>query len=238
MKLSPLTPQSVFVTGTDTGVGKTVASALIARFLRSHGHDAGVMKPLASGCEWVDGSLVSEDAVFLKTISGVSDSLDLINPVRWEEPLAPLVAARRAPDAADHWQACLDAYAELRSRHPIMVVEGVGGVTVPLLDRQGKVLTCLDLVQELGLPVVIVARRMLGTINHTVLTVQALRGIGAEIAGLVFCDSMPVDDSDIAVQTSPEIIAEMTGLPVLAIVPYQAELSPQSLEYVATRLGD
>lgn len=129
--------KSLFVTGTDTDVGKTVATALLVCHLQNRGIDVGVMKPFATGCVRVDGELQSSDAIFLRAATGVNDELELINPCRWEEPLAPMVAARRAGN--QNWDAlgaCESAYRELAQRHECVVVEGVGGWLVPLQEKR------------------------------------------------------------------------------------------------------
>jgi dethiobiotin synthetase len=224
-----LETRNYFVTGTDTGVGKTVVTALLALHFQARGADVGVMKPFASGCELEDGVLVSEDATFLKETCRLEDGLELINPARWQEPLAPLVAARRAGDDSDYWVRGLAAYEVLKARHEMVLVEGVGGLLVSIAERGGKILTCVDLASTLALPVIVVARRTLGTINHTLLTIEVLRAAHLEIAGLIFCDAEPVEESDVAAQTSPALISEMTGVPILASVPYLKELSRQNL---------
>lgn len=241
-------PSSLFITGTDTGVGKTLVTALLALRLQAQGVDVGVMKPFASGCEWQAGELVNADAQFLKAVTGVEDELSLINPVRFEEPLAPLVAARRLPtyDPAappDFRPQVWEAYAELHRRHQCVLVEGVGGLLVPIQEKvvtnrnaasaTSPFFTCADLANKLGLPVVIVTRRMLGTINHTVLTSQVPLQPPAHFAGLIFCDAQPVAANDIAAQTNEAIIAEMTGLDIWGTVPYLADLAPQSLRQAA-----
>lgn len=225
--------QSYFVTGTDTGVGKTVVTALIALHLQSRDADVGVMKPFASGCQWRDGVLVSEDAEFLQQSCVLSDTLDAINPARWEEPLAPLVAARRANDNSDYWRAALKAYEVLRARHQAVIIEGVGGLLVPIAERNGKILTCVDLASTLALPVIIVARRTLGTISHTLLTIESLRAADLEIAGLIFCDATVIEENDVAAQTSPALIAELSGVPILGYVPWSKDLSRSQLIEIA-----
>jgi dethiobiotin synthetase len=217
---SNLAIQNYFITGTDTGVGKTVVTALLAQHFQKRGVDVGVLKPFASGCELENGVLVSEDATFLKTNCRLKDDLEQINPARWREPLAPLVAARRARDDSDYWAKGLAAYEVLQSRHEMVLVEGVGGLLVPIAERDGKILTCVDLASTLVLPVIVVARRTLGTINHTLLTIEVLRTAQFEIAGLIFCDAAPVEENDVAANTSPALISEMTGVPILAEVPY------------------
>ena len=223
------------MTGTDTGVGKTLVTALLALRFRAHGFDCGVMKPFASGCDEENGILVSDDVRFLRDATGVADDLNLINPVRLAEPLAPLAAARRAGEAsADYFARARRGFEQLRRAHETVLVEGVGGLLVPIAERGGQILTCRDLVEEWRLPVVIVARRTLGTINHTVLTVEALRG-RAEVIGLVFCDAAPVPDDDIAAQTSPQIVVELTGVPILGAVPFLPDVSLTALEQAAER---
>lgn len=223
--------KSLFVTGTDTGVGKTLVTALLALHFQDQGFNCGVMKPFASGCDLINGELVSEDALLLRQATGVPDELDLINPIRLQEPLAPLVAARRErKDTAHFFEQAKHALEILQSRHEMMIVEGVGGLLAPIAEYKGQVLTNLDLIGEWQLPVVIVARRTLGTINHTLLTVEALKN-QTTIAGLIFCDAEAVPGDDIAAQTSPEIIAEMTGLPIWGQVPFLEDLSPSGLRH-------
>jgi dethiobiotin synthetase len=224
-------PQSLFVSGTDTGVGKTVATTLLALRLRLAGVDAGVMKPFASGCAHGAHGLESEDAVWLRAMTGVDDDLDLINPIRLEEPLAPIVAAERAgEETAGWWPRVRAAYDELQRRHDCVLVEGVGGLLAPIMRAERDYFTCADLAGAFGLPVVVVARRVLGTINHTVLTCRYPLPAPSHFAGLVFCDAAPVAPEDVAAQTSPALIAAMTGLPIWGSVPYAQELSRREME--------
>lgn len=225
--------QSYFITGTDTGVGKTLVTALLALRMQARGVDVGVMKPIASGCEGVNGKLISEDATWLKSVTGVEDDLSLINPVRFEEPLAPLVAARRArQEDTDFIAQVREAYHDLRLRHEVILVEGVGGLLVPLQEKSsGQVNhpTCAELANQLGLPVLIVARRTLGTINHSLLTCAYPLQPPTHFSGLIFCDAQAVEPGDVAAATSPTLIAEMTGLPVWAQIPYLTDLRRETL---------
>lgn len=230
---NPLKNQNLFVTGTDTEIGKTVVTALLALALQARGMDVGIMKPFASGCEIIQGKLQSEDARWLREIIGVDDELELINPARWQEPLAPLVAARRAGDTDDYWSRCLDAYGVLRARHEVMIVEGVGGLLAPIAQRNGKIFTNADWVNALNLPAVVVARRTLGTINHSLLTAEVLRARAIECEGIVFCDAQPVAENDVASQTSTPVIREMSEAKILGSVPYLRDLSRAGLLEVA-----
>lgn len=228
--------KSLFVVGTDTGVGKTVVTTLLALHFRARGHDVGVMKPFASGCEFVAGKLESEDARFLISNCGVADEIDLVNPARWREPLTPLTAARRENDESDYWSRARTVLGVLRTRHEMVIVEGVGGLLAPIASRDGEFLSNLDWARECELPTVIVARRTLGTINHTLLTVGVLRAHDIPIQGLIFCDAELVDENDIAAQTSPHLISEIAGVPIWGKVPYLRDLSTALLEKAAAEL--
>lgn len=169
-------PRGLFVTGTDTGVGKTVVSCALARALRARGHDVGVMKPVETGVE----ASGPADALALRSAAGVEDPLEWICPERFALPAAPNVAA-----AAEGREVKLDAvrtaFARLAATHEVCLVEGAGGFLVPI--RNGYAMA--DLARELGLPVLVVARAALGTINHTRLTLEAIEARALPLAGVV-----------------------------------------------------
>jgi len=168
--------KSLFVTGTDTGVGKTVVAAGLVRALRARGIDVGVMKPVETGVD-ARGPL---DAQALRTASGDADPLELVCPLRFALPAAPTVAAAAEGRPIDLHDIEL-AYAELARRHSMMVVEGAGGLLVPVDARHDMA----DLARRLGLTALVCARASLGTINHTRLTLEALERRGVECAGVV-----------------------------------------------------
>ena len=221
-------PQSLFVTGTDTNVGKTICTALLALHFMQQGADVAIMKPIASGCEIQNGTLINEDARWLKEITGAKDEMELINPVRYVEPLAPLTAARRNhEDTNGVLEKCRRAYQELARRHEVVIVEGVGGWMVPLAHYKSIFSDCADLVNTLQLPIVTVSRRVLGTINHSLLTWRAINS--QQMLGWIFCDSAPINTDDVAAETSPALIAEISELPIIAQVPYLEDLSKEKL---------
>jgi dethiobiotin synthetase len=166
----------VFVTGTDTGVGKTVVGCALARALRARGLDVGVMKPIETGVG-PDGPL---DALALREAAGSRDELDLVCPQRFALPAAATVAAAAEGKRVD-LAAVRSAFAQLAQRHSWMLVEGAGGLLAPAADG----LSMADLARELGLPLLLVARASLGTINHTRLALEAAETRGLALAGVV-----------------------------------------------------
>lgn len=212
--LTPLPIPGLFITGTDTGVGKTIIAGAIARwFAKREGVRAGVCKLAATGCVRRREGLVSEDAEFLAHCADTRFPLDLVCPQRFVEPLAPAVAADRAKQPLD-WDAINRALSLMAAGSDVMIVEGVGGIMVPMDDQH----TVLDVAQWLRLPTVIVARPALGTINHTLLTLHALRSRRVPVAGVVI-NRYPTDTPDTAEETSPKAIEKWGKVPVLCIVP-------------------
>ena len=235
--------RGLLVTGTDTDVGKTLVAGAIARTLRGRGTSVDVFKPIATGCKSVRGNLVSTDAEFLAACSNSEQSLSEITPLRYRPALAPNAAARREGRPID-LDAIFDACRRLEGRGKFVIVEGVGGLLCPITDE----FWVIHLAKLLSLPVVIVARAGLGTINHTLLTIHAARGAGLNVAGVVM-NRFPPDliveassnlavgaDDEIAMLTNPAQIAARGGVDVLAIFPdeqancvEQSRLGPDTL---------
>lgn len=204
--------KGIFITGTDTGVGKTHIGTAISMALVADGVDVGIMKPVETGCRRRNGRLIPRDALRLMQAVRSTDPLDRINPYRFSEPLAPAVAAAREGKVIS-LEAILSAYRALAKRRRFLVVEGAGGIMVPLSYR----VTYLDLAARLRLPVLVVARSNLGTINHTVLTVMALRRRKVPVAGIVLNDSTG-SKHGIAERTNAAVIVRLTGVPVVGEV--------------------
>lgn len=193
---------SCFITGTDTGVGKTYVTALMLKALRDRGVDAVGCKPVCSG--------ERGDAEVLAAASGGMD-VDVVNPVWMKSPLAPYVAGlleNRELKAAELLEPCRRLLAD----HETVLVEGVGGWEVPLAPG----LRVADLAAELGLPVVVVAANKLGALNHTLLTVQAVKARGLDCHGVVF--NQLEDELDTAAITNKGVIEDLCGVPLLAHV--------------------
>ena len=269
-----MTRPGVVVTGTDTGVGKTLVACGIASAVKRElegyvrvgvgaarpgeivqhrgggpreqapwasggGVRVGVFKPMGTGCRRDREGLVCEDAEALAHFADCRLPLETICPVRYAEAVSPAAAAEMSGEPVD-WGAVARAMARLEAESDAVVVEGIGGVMVPL-DPFGRralpdasatgrasasawgqhVVTVLDLIQTLGYPVVVVARSGLGTLNHTALTVWALQSAGVAVAGVV----MNQYEADAALEPDASVggnrawIERMTGVPVLAVVP-------------------
>lgn len=198
--------RAFFVAGTDTGIGKTVVACALAAALRLEGRDVGVMKPVSCGGR--------EDAEALLAASGASDDLDLVNPVALREPLSPNVAAGREGRRVS-LAAVRRAFRELSRRHETLVVEGCGGLLVPL--GGGKLV--IDLARELGLETVLVSRSGLGAINHCLLSLEALRARRARVLGVVF-NRTAGGEFSVPERTNPAVVARYGRARSLGVFPY------------------
>jgi len=192
--------KGIFITGTDTGVGKTYFTALLTRLLRAQGIPAVAMKPVASG----DRS----DAMALAEAMGGAFPIPKINPIHFPTPLAPY-AAGMLENRPFPWDQLRSHWRDISGSHPgPFLVEGVGGWRVPMDSTH----TVREWARELGLPVLIVCRATLGTLNHSLLTVDSIRQAGLQIPGIIMnFHSAPKDD---ATRTNPGILEEWSKLPV------------------------
>lgn len=218
-----------FVTGTDTGVGKTVVSAILINILRLQGLKTCAMKPFETGAMREGDVLIPSDGMFLKDMAGMEESINYVTPVSLEKPLAPMVAAELEGieiKMEDVWK----AYDFLKKRYEAIVVEGVGGLLVPIK----KDYFVADLIEDFGLPVIIVSRPGLGTINHTLLTIRELNLRGIVVKGIIFNYSRPPEGT-LAEETNPSVLAKLTDIPVMGIIPYLRSFDTDTLITVARR---
>ncbi|MBI5410614.1 MAG: dethiobiotin synthase [Nitrospirae bacterium] len=208
------------MTGTDTGIGKTIVTAALALCLQHRGVKVGVMKPVETG---IGADLaIPSDAERLKAGIDCADPLDLISPYRLPAPLAPLAAARQAGVVIDV-ERIMAAFLALTARHEFLLVEGVGGVMAPIADR----FDVRDLISRLGLPALIVGRATLGGVNHALLTVEALRQRDIAIAGIVLNRSAarpaPLQEQQ-QQEATVSLLKELSGVLVLGPLPHQGGL--------------
>lgn len=201
--------RGLFITATDTGAGKTFVTAGIARLWRREGRSFHVCKPVATGADndW------SEDTRILAEAAGDPD-LHAITPYTFAVPAAPPVAVRIA-GASLRLEDLAGAVRRRAADGNTVLVEGVGGLLCPLTERE----TVADLAVELALPLIVVARRSLGTLNHTLLTIEAAQRRGLRVAGLVVTATIPVQG--VAEETAIEELSRRLDVPVLAALPYQ-----------------
>lgn len=211
----------LFITGTDTSTGKTVIAAGLAGALRHMGYSVGVMKPVQSGAAVRDGKRYSQDAELMVKAAGPHDEDTLTCPVLLQEPLAPAVAAEMEGRSVNI-ELIKSAYMELTRRHEFVIVEGAGGIAVPVKNR----FLISDLIACLGLPAIIVARPGLGTINHTVLTAEHAKNRKIPVIGVIINNYR----GGIVEETNPKMIEELTGVPVLGVVPHDPTICAESGE--------
>lgn len=209
--------RGLFITGTDTAVGKTHIACKIVRELRSDGHRVGAFKPACSGASLDEHNRPRwEDIDRLRDALGREVSDDQLCPQRFLAPLAPPVAARIEGRHVD-WEPILDGFAAWQKECDVLVIEGAGGLLCPLTGDT----TMADFAEASLCPLVIVARLGLGTINHTLLTVEVARQRGLRIAGLVFNEPTPTEE--VLVTSNPVEVAARCDVPILAICRYQTE---------------
>jgi dethiobiotin synthetase len=207
--------KGVFITGTDTGVGKTFFSCKLSALLRDSGYHVGVMKPAESGCAERQGGLYPEDAILLKEASASQDPLDKICPYQLREPLAPSVAAQRQGITLKI-DKLMDVYDDISSGHDITLVEGAGGLMVPLLPSY----TYADFARVLKLPIIVVAANRLGMINHLLLTLEHARCKGLSVLGYVL--NRLENGAGLAVETNREALSTLTAVMCAGELPYVA----------------
>ena len=199
--------KTIFVAGTDTSVGKTVVAGALTAALKLEGYSVAVMKPISCGG--------LEDAHFLMCCAGADDPMKYVNPVALKHPLSPNVAAKLEKKKID--LAAIDrALAFFRSKRPdFLVVEGCGGLLVPVTDD----FFVIDLIRRLKADCLLVSRSGLGAINHTLLSVEALRKRKIEPRGLIFnrLASGPLTDAE---KTNPAVLQKISRVPALGTFPF------------------
>ncbi len=224
--------KGLFITGTDTGVGKTVVSGIIISLLKPTGLSVGAMKPFETGCLKRDDLLIPSDGLFLKNVSHMDESLNHVTPFALEKPLAPMVAAHLDVieiDIKKIWK----IFNKLKERYDVIIVEGVGGIMVPI-KRDYFV---LDMARDFGFPVIVVSRPILGTINHTLLTVNYALEHGLDVRGVIINYSSP-PQGDLAEETNPGVISELSSVPLLGVIPYIDRFDDESLRKTALKYLD
>ena len=210
--------RGIFVTGTDTGIGKTHVAAMLIRALRARGVAAVGMKPVASGCEQTPAGLRNADALDLLAASAQAIEYELINPYAFADPISPQLAAADAQTAIEPLH-IRNAFARLQAQADFIVVEGVGGWLAPL----GESLMQADIVRALDLRVLLVVGLRLGCLNHALLTARAIEADGCRLSGWI---GNRIDVDMIRVEDNIETLRRRIQVPLLGIAEHVGHCRP------------
>jgi len=213
-----------FVTGTDTGVGKTIITAALIKAASLLGFRTCGIKPIETGCLREGDMFIPSDGIFIKTIAHMEETVNHISPSCFEEPLAPLPASEIEGTQVD-FEKIMKEYASLSQKYDVVIIEGIGGLLVPIR----KDYFVLDLARDFGLPVIVVSKPGLGTINHTMLSVHYAIKEGLSVAGIVINYSRPPEGS-LAENTNPDVIKKISPVPIIGIFPYLKDLEETTIE--------
>ncbi len=230
--------KTLFITGTDTNVGKTVITGALSIYLRSKGVSVGVMKPVESGClsgvrsTGKNRLLTKSDSLYLKEMAGCKDDLDLINTYAFEAPLAPGIAAD-LEGVEISFDRILENFNKLNLIHDVLLIEGAGGLFVPL----GQKRFVSDLIQLMEAPALVVARAGLGTINHTLLTLSCLKQKKISVAGIIL--NHHLEEEDPSTPHNPNALKSATTTPLWGFFPHLKDIrnTAETLAAVENYLG-
>ena len=202
---------TIFITGTDTNVGKTIVAAGLAAVMQGLGYSMSVYKPVQTGSIPAGENLISPDLHFVNSID-----TNILTKSTYEfiDPVAPSVAAQNAGIKINTGNFTRD-YAELKQKSDFVIVEGAGGLLTPIYEN----FLMRDLITLLSIPVIIVAKPDLGTINHTLLTIEAAKASGLNIKGIII-SNYPFDTDDIAIRTAPKTIESLCDVEILGVLPH------------------
>jgi dethiobiotin synthetase len=211
--------RGLLITGTDTGVGKTVIAAGLARVLRARGINVGIMKPFAAASGIFSRKYRSKDTAILARAAHATDTDREMNPFFYSVPAAPYIASAVTKQSKVSIPIVLEAFHNLATKHDIVIVEGIGGIMVPLTETE----TFADFVKILNIPTIIVARCTVGTLNHILLTVKASKDYGLDVMGLVM-NGFPQRETAVDKQLVTAV-KNLAGVEVLCVIPKIAEVA-------------
>lgn len=219
---------AIFITGTDTGVGKTLVAAALARHFSKEGMKVGVMKPVETGVE--NTAELGSDAALLRWAAEATDTDDLISPFRFTQPVAPCQAANAARGQIDI-NKIIEAYQTLRRGKDIVLVEGAGGLMVPI--RGGYLMA--DLARQLDLPLLVVTHPRLGTLNHTLLTTFAARAMEVELCGFII-NQMPKNPGE-SEKMAPHLLSSLASADLLGVLPEVVGSEQEKIKILAGEIS-
>lgn len=202
--------KGIFIVGTDTDVGKTVVTAGIMHILRSNGYNAAYFKAALSGALEVDNNLIPGDTELVSEVSKLQEPYENMTPYIYKAPVSPHLAAKLENNPID-LKVIKNKYNYLKEKYDFIVAEGSGGIVCPLISDERGIYTLENLIKDLNMSVIIVARAGVGTINHTVLTVKHMENLGVKIKGIIinnYKEELPYSDN-------VRIIEELTKIPII-----------------------
>lgn len=211
--------QGYFITGTDTGIGKTWSTVALMQYFKNQGKSVLGMKPVASGCDEIDGQLRNEDALLLQQHASIVLPYRQVNPYAFAPPVSPHIAASQAGVEIEFEQ-IIRQYRQLKKQAEIILVEGVGGWMVPLNAHQDVA----DLAQKLDIPVIVVVGIRLGCINQARLTFAGLQKSGVHCHGWI---ASCVEQNMLSQSENIQTICQSTSMPLMAVLPYKNKLDPE-----------
>ena len=211
--------QGYFITGTDTGVGKTWSTVALMQYFKKQGNTVLGMKPVASGCTEIDGQLCNDDALLLQKHATNCLPYQDINPYAFALPVAPHLAAEQAGVEIEIDKIVMQ-YQQLKNQADVVLIEGVGGWMVPFNKEYGVA----DLAKQLGLPIIVVVGMRLGCINQAQLTFAAIQQAGVKSHGWI---ASCVEENMLMLDENIQTISQSTDLPLLAVLPHKKELPPE-----------
>ena len=219
-----------FVTGTDTGIGKTFVTCILMQFIKFHHKKVIGMKPIAAGIDIKNGVTSNEDVNLLKYESTLQLELGEVNTYSFDEPMAPHIAAQKHNIEIDFKKIKMHAET-LKNRADYLLIEGAGGYLVPL----GESTSIADLVEELNIPIIIVIGVKLGCINHSLLTIEAILKRGQKIFGWV---ANILDNNMLEVNANISSLKQRIKQPLIGIIPYSPDQKPENLKNYITWPND
>jgi dethiobiotin synthetase len=221
-----------FIAGTDTGVGKTVIAGAMMKAIHAQGLSVCGMKPVETGCSRTGNNLYPPDGMFLKKVAGMDENINQITPFCFEAPVSPFLASEMESRPVSIG-VIVGKVHDLLERYQAIVVEGVGGILVPIRKNY----FVLDLIKELDLPLIVVARPSLGTLNHTLLTVNYALKEGIRVSGIVI-NFTRKSEGTVSENTNPLVLQQLSPVPVLGVFPYLDNLENETIEKAAMKYLD
>lgn len=206
--------KGIFITGTDTDVGKTVVTAALMYLLRKKEYNSCYFKGALSGAVECNGTLIPGDAKFVKEVSGLQEPYENIVPYVYKNAVSPHLASKLENNIINI-DIIKEKFNNLKKKYDYIVMEGSGGIVCPLIDKENGVYLLEDLIKELNMSVIVVARASLGTINHSVITIKYIESLGIKVKGIIIngYEKNSLCDDNI------KIIEKLTEVPILAVLP-------------------